>query len=75
MLIERGQMLKNAIKAEEITQEEFASRIGVSVNTLRSAICRNDFSDFLTKKISDYFGSDWSFLQKEVTGWRHKSNV
>lgn len=65
MLIDRGQILKNAIKAEGLTEKQFAEKIGVSLTRLGVAIHRNDFSMDMVKKISAYFGSDWSFLAKE----------
>lgn len=66
MLIARGQILKQAIKAEGLTEKQFAEAIGVSTTRLGVAIHRNDFSDDLIEKITNFFGNDWSFLQKEA---------
>lgn len=65
MLITRGQILKQAIKAEGLTEKQFAEAIGVSMTRLGVAIHRNDFSDDMIEKITNFFGNDWSFLQKE----------
>lgn len=65
MLITRGQILKQAIKAEGLTEKQFAEVIGVSMTRLGVAIHRNDFSDDMIEKITNFFGNDWSFLQKE----------
>lgn len=65
MLITRGQILKQAIKAEGLTEKQFAEAIGVSMTRLGVAIHRNDFSDDMIERITNFFGNDWSFLQKE----------
>lgn len=65
MLITRGQILKQAIKAEGLTEKQFAEEIGVSMTRLGVAIHRNDFSDDMVERITNFFGNDWSFLQKE----------
>lgn len=72
MLIGSGEILRQAIKAEGISQAEFCRRIGVAQQQLNKAMHRNDFSSELIGKISDYFGVDMSYLQRESVWHRNK---
>lgn len=65
-------MLRAIIDAECGNQHEFARRIGVSYDVIKTSLKKNSCSDQLVDALSKYYGADYGFLQREMNNWLNK---
>lgn len=67
MSIEIRDLLRAIIKAEGLSYEQFAKKIGVTFDVIEHSVRKNSCSDRLVEALSKYYGTDYSFLQRDDT--------